>query len=52
VQDASVRRVASSSLVSGTLDRNDVVGKPIASTVFEICDLIYLADPRIAELRD
>jgi hypothetical protein len=52
VQDASVRRVASSPLVSGTLDRNDVVGKPIASTVFEICDLIYLADPRIAELRD
>jgi hypothetical protein len=52
VQDASVRHVASSSLVSGTLDQNDVIGKPIASTVFEICDLIYLADPRIAELRN
>jgi hypothetical protein len=51
VQVASVGRDGSDPLVSGTLDRSDVVGKPIASTVFEICDLIYLADPRIAELR-
>jgi hypothetical protein len=51
VQDASLRRVGSSSLVSGSLDRNAVVGQPLASAVYEICDLIYLADPRIAELR-
>jgi len=51
VQNASARRIGSSTLVSGVLDRDDVVGKPVASTVFEICDLIYLADPRISELR-
>lgn len=48
VQDASVRHIGSSSLVSGTLDRNSVVGTAVAPTVFEICGLIYLADPRIA----
>ena len=52
VQDASVRRIGSSPLVSSALDHDAVVGKPIAPTVFEICDLIYLADPRIAELRN
>jgi hypothetical protein len=52
VQDASVRRVGSSPLVSRALDRGDVVGNPVATTVFEICDLIYLADPRIGELRN
>ncbi len=52
VQDASVRRVGSSPLASRALDRGDVVGNPVATTVFEICDLIYLADPRIGELRN
>jgi len=52
VQDASVPRIGSSPLVSSALDRNAIVGKPIAPTVFEIYDLIYLANPRIAELRD
>lgn len=52
VQDASARRIGSSSLVSTALDRKDIVGTPIAPAVFDICDLIYLADPRIAELRD
>lgn len=51
VQEASGRRIGSSSLAAGALDRDDVIGKPVASTVFEICDLIYLADPRIVELR-
>jgi hypothetical protein len=51
VQDASARRVGSSSLVSRALDGNDVVGHPIAADVFEICDLIYLSEPRISELR-
>jgi hypothetical protein len=52
VQDASVRKTASSPLVSRALDREEVVGQPIAATVFNICDLIYLADPRIGELRN
>lgn len=51
VQDASARRIGSSSLVSEALNRNDVIGKQIASEVFAICDLIYVADPRIAGLR-
>lgn len=51
VKDAGARRVGSSSLVSEALNRNDVVGKQIASEVFAICDLIYVADPRIAGLR-
>jgi hypothetical protein len=51
VQDATERQVGSSSLVSEALKRNDVIGTQIASEVFAICDLIYLADPRINELR-
>jgi hypothetical protein len=52
VQDASARKTASSPLVSMALDRAEVVGQPIATLVFQICDLIYLADPRIAALRN
>ena len=51
VQDASVRRIGSSPLVSRALNRTEVVGQPIAADVFQICDSIYLADPRIVELR-
>lgn len=51
VQDASARPIGSSALVSTALGRNAVIGTPLSNNVFEICDLIYLADPRIAELR-
>jgi len=51
VQDASVRRIGSSPLVSRALNRTEVVGQTIAAEVFQICDSIYLADPRIIELR-
>ena len=51
VQDASVRRIGSSPLVSRALNRTEVVGQPIAADVFQICGSIYLADPRIVELR-
>ena len=51
VQDASARKIGSSSLISEALDRKDVIGRPIAEQVFQICDLIYVADPRIADLR-
>ena len=51
VQDASVRSVRTGSLVSRALNRAEVVGQPIAADVFQICDSIYLADPRIDELR-
>lgn len=51
VKDASVRRIGTSPLVSRASDRSEVVGQPIAADVFQICDSIYLADPRINELR-
>lgn len=51
VQDASRRRIGSSPLVARALDRNAVIGTPVAAAVFDICDLIYLADPRISYLR-
>jgi len=51
VQDASVRTIGSSPLGSRALNRIEVVGQPIAADAFQICDSIYLADPRINELR-
>jgi len=51
VQNANARKIGSSSLVSQALDRNDVIGQPIAEKVFAICDAIYIGDPRISELR-
>jgi hypothetical protein len=51
VQDAAERPIGSSSLVSAALNRDAVVGTPFAEAVFAVCDLIYLADPRIEELR-
>jgi hypothetical protein len=52
VQNAATRPIGSSSLVSEALDRDAVIGTPLAETVFAVCDLVYLADPRIAELRN
>jgi hypothetical protein len=51
VQDSSARNIASSPLISQALDRNAVIGTPLATEVFAICDLIYLADPRLSEIR-
>jgi hypothetical protein len=51
VQDANERKIGSSSLVSEALDRNSVIGQPIAEEVFAICDAVYIGDPRIGELR-
>ena len=50
VVDAANRTISTSPLISHTLRRDEVIGKPIASEVFEIVDAIYLNDPRIAEL--
>jgi len=52
VQNAATRPIGSSSLISAALDRNAVIGSPLADVVFALCDLVYLADPRIAELRN
>jgi hypothetical protein len=52
VQNAATRPIGSSSLISAALDRNDVIGTPLADVVFAVCDLVYLTDLRIAELRN
>ena len=51
MQNASVRPVASNSLVSEALDRHHVLGTTLADDAFEVCDLVYLSDPRLDELR-
>jgi len=51
VIDAKYRKVSKSTLVAKALDRDSVIGTPLAAQVFAICDLIYLEDPRISELR-
>jgi len=50
VVDAAGRRLAASPLISHVLARNEIIGHPIASEIFEILDTIYLNDPRIGEL--
>ena len=52
VIDAKDRRISSNSLASEALDRSSIVGTPLSATVFEICDAIFLDDPRIGELKD
>ena len=49
--DAAARPVGSSPLVGHALRRDEVIGTAVAVEVFAICDLIYLDDPRIDELR-
>jgi hypothetical protein len=51
VTDARNRAVASSSLVSKALSREEVIGTATAALVFAICDVIYLEDPRLSLLR-
>jgi hypothetical protein len=52
VQNAVARPIGSSSLISAALDRSAVIGTPLADVIFALCDLVYLADPRIEELRN
>lgn len=52
VIDAADRPIAKTSLISEALSRGQVVGNPVAETVFAVCDAIFLKDYRIAQLRD
>lgn len=52
VIDAKYRAVSKSTLIAEGLDRDSVIGAPLAAQVFAICDLIYLEDPRISELKN
>jgi hypothetical protein len=52
VIDASDREFSKSSLVGKIVSRTEVLDSSLRSQVFEICDAIYLKDPRISELTD
>ena len=52
VVNAADRQIGVSSLAGEALKREQVIGHPIAETVFALCDLIFLRDDRIAELRE
>ena len=53
VIDAKLRlSLIGGSLASRLMDRDDVIGTPMAAEAFAICDLIYLDDPRIGELKE
>lgn len=51
IQDAQARPVGTSSLVSMALRREQVLGTALAKDAFAVCDLVYLAHPRLEELR-
>lgn len=51
VVDATNRPIAKSELVGEALRRDQVIGHPIAQKIFDLCDAVWLDDPRIAPLR-
>ena len=51
VIDAANRPVADSPLIDKTLRRDEVIGKPIAQTVFALVDAVFIKDQRIQEIR-
>ena|SRR2546421_2017057 len=50
VIDATTRPIAHNELVARSLRRDQVVGTALASQVFELVDVIWLADGRISEV--
>ena len=52
VIDAANRHVAKSSLVGDALRIEQVIGEPIAKTVFAICDTVLAQDHRLTHLRN
>jgi hypothetical protein len=52
VIDARTRSVANSPLISAALDRDEVIGTETAILAFNICDALYLKEPRLVWLRD
>lgn len=49
--DSALRPIASNSLVGSTVTREQALGTDLRGVLFELCDAVYLGDPRIAELR-
>ena len=52
VINAMDRPVGKNSLVGEALCREQVIGHPVAQTVFALCDTIFLDDPRVLSLRE
>ena len=52
VINADDRPVGTNSLVGEALSREQIIGEPIAQTIFSICDTVFLQDQRIAALRE
>jgi hypothetical protein len=52
VINATDRPVGKNSLVGEALSREQVIGEPVAQTVFAICDTVFLDDPRELPLRE
>jgi hypothetical protein len=52
VINAADRPVAKSTLVGEALRREQVIGEPIAESVFAICDTVWLQDDRLFSLRN
>jgi hypothetical protein len=50
VVDATERAYAMSPRIGHCLKRSDVIGGPLARTVFDICDAFFLQDKRLAAL--
>ena|SRR5437879_1293220 len=50
VVDAAERPVGISTLVGEALGREQVIGKPMATTAFALCDCVYAQDGRIGDL--
>jgi hypothetical protein len=51
VIDASARDIAKSELVGRAMRRTEVVGQPVAESVFALCDAILVRDGRLGDLR-
>ncbi len=52
VIDASSRPVSQSTLVKSAATRNEVLGGNLREITFALCDVVYLNDPRIEEIRN
>lgn len=49
VEDAEAGEM--SNLATNLLKREDVIGRPIAKQIFDICDAVYLQDEHLGELK-
>jgi len=52
VINAKDRPVGTNSLVGEALNKEQIIGEPIAQTIFGICDTVFLEDHRISTLRE